>query len=396
MFAGQRSPMLRIAFVLLFALVGGAASANPSMVVDVQTGRVLQAERQYERWHPASLTKLMTALIAFQEIEAGRLTLKSPVRISLEAARKPPSHMAYPIGTIITLDNALKMMLVKSANDIAVAIAESVSGSVEEFAKRMNATAKSLGMEDSHFVNPHGLHDPAQYSTAYDLAVLARTIRKQYPQYDHYFSTEALKDGDHTYTGYNLLLGRFDGADGMKTGYICDSGFNIIGSATRNGTTLIAVVLGEMSSKRRAEKAADLLEAAFAEVGNESFEPVLASMPPPADRSKEITNVRATVCSQEANDARWADRSLDQFASSNMHPLTRELTPDTIFTGGAQGASMSAILLAGQYVDEIPVPVIRPIRLSDEVAESRQAAGLDLTGDRAIPIPEFRPEDSGA
>ncbi|MCI5075200.1 D-alanyl-D-alanine carboxypeptidase family protein [Oricola sp.] len=395
--------MLRLPLVALlcfFTVFGGTAGAvqtdAPSMVVEMATGRVLEAERPFARWHPASLTKLMTAYVAFREIESGALTLKSPVRISLEAARKPPSHMAYPVGTIITLDNALKMLLVKSANDIAVAIADSVSGSVEAFAERMNAEARRLGLEDTHFVNPHGLHDPEQYSSARDLAVLASTIRRDYPQYDHYFSTEALKDGETVYDSYNLLLGRFAGADGMKTGYICDAGFNLVGSATREGTTLIAVVLGEMSSKARAEKAADLLEAGFASLGSEGFQPVLASMTPPEDRSLKVENVRNIVCSQEANDARWADRSLDHFATTALAPLTRPLVPDTIFKGGAEGASMSAIMLAGRYIGEVPVPEYRPVRLTDEVAEARRAAGLDLDAKRAIPVPEFRPADSGA
>jgi len=398
MFADRRSPTLSIILAALLTFATGAAAAAatmPSMVVELETGRVLQAEREFERWHPASLTKLMTAYVAFRAMEDGELTPKSPVRVSLAAARKPPSHMAYPIGTIVTLDNALKMMLVKSANDIAVAIAESVSGSVDAFANRMNAEAKRLGMADTHFVNPHGLHDPEQYSSAHDLAVLARTIRKEFPQHDHYFSTEALKDGDRVYKSYNLLLGRFDGADGMKTGYICDSGFNLVASATREGTTLIAVVLGEISSKGRAERAADLLEEGFASLETETFRPVLASMSPPEDHSTEVTNVRATVCSQEANDARWADRSLDHFATDALHPLERDLVPVTIFKNGAEGTSMSATLLAGQYVDEVPVPELRPVRLSDEVAEARRDAGLDATGERKIPVPEFRP-DSGA
>ena len=118
-------------------------------------------------------------------------------------------------------------------------------------------------------------------------------------------------------------------------------------------------------------------------------------MPPPSDRSKDITNVRATVCSQEANDARWADRSLDSFASPAITPLTRDPVPVPIFIGGAEGASMSAILLAGQYIDAVPVPDFRPVRLSDEVAEARRAEGIDLAAERAIPVPEFRP-DQGA
>jgi len=377
---------------LFLPAMASADSTMPSLVVDVETGRVLHAQREFERWHPASITKLMTAWVAFREVESGALTLKSPVRVSLNAARKPPSHMAYPVGTIVTLDNALKMMLVKSANDIAVAIAESVSGSVEDFADRMNAEAARLGMADSHFVNPHGLHDEGQYSSAHDLALLARAIRREFPQYDRYFSTEALKDGETVYDSYNILLGRFAGADGMKTGYICESGFNLVASATRNGHTLIAVVLGEMSSKGRAERAAELLELGFARLDMLESLPPLATLQPPAGHSAEVTDLRATVCSQEANDARWANRSLDSFATPALTPLARALVAVPIFKGGAEGISKSAILFAGRYFDELPVPAGRPVPLTDEVAELRAQAGFP---GGAIPIPQSRP-DKGA
>jgi D-alanyl-D-alanine carboxypeptidase len=384
-----------LALLLLVANAASAASTMPSIVVDVTTGRVLHAQREFDRWRPASLTKLMTAYVTFKAIESGELTLKSPVRVSLNAARNPPSHMAYPIGTIVTLDNALKMMLVKSANDIAVAIAESVSGTVDEFAGRMNAEAARLGMRDSHFVNPNGLDDDGHYSTAHDLALLARAIRREFPQYEHYFSTEALKDGDKVYKSYNILLGRFKGADGMKTGYVCESGFNLVASATRNGTTLIAVVLGEMSSKKRAERAADLLELGFARLDHMESLPLLTAMQPPKDRSVKVADLRAAVCSKEANSARWADRSLASFDTPALTPLTRALVPVPIFKGGAEGVSRSAVMFAGQYFDALPVPAMRPVPLTDEVAESRRQAQLDGRAVGDIPIPESRP-DHGA
>ncbi|GAB4350757.1 MAG: D-alanyl-D-alanine carboxypeptidase family protein [Oricola sp.] len=388
-----RFALFRIAVLVLVVVLPRAAFADdplPSIVVDVQSGRVLHAQREFERWHPASLTKLMTAYVTFRDIESGALTLKSPVRVSANAARNPPSHMAYPVGTILTLDNALKMMLVKSANDIAVAIAESVSGSVPEFVARMNAEAARLGMADTHFVNPNGLHREEQYSSAYDLALLASRIRREFPQYDRYFAAEALQDGDKVYKSYNLLLGRFPGADGMKTGYICESGFNLVASATRGGHTLIAVVLGEISSKTRAERAADLLELGFARLDRLASLPQLASLRPPANHSTAVANMRATVCSQEANDARWADRSLDHFATAALHPLTREPVAIPIFKGGAEGVSKSAILFAGQYFDALPVPVNRPVPLTDEVAEMRAQAGRP---GGSIPVPQARPDE---
>jgi D-alanyl-D-alanine carboxypeptidase len=384
-------PIQRVFIAVLAVLWTAAASAGPSMVVDVKSGRVLHAEDAFELWIPASITKLMTAYVAFKEIEAGRLTLKSPVRVSRRAANAPPSHMAYPIGTIVNLDNALKMLIIKSANDIAIAIAEAASGSVEDFSKRMNEEARNLGMTDSRFVNPNGLYEAGHYSTARDLALLARAIRLEFPQYDAYFSAEALGFGETVARSYNYLIGRFPGADGMKTGYVCESGFNLLGSATRDGKTLIAVVLGEMSSKDRAERAADLLVQGFEADANGGDYPLLNDLEKPERRSEEVADIRSTVCSQEANDARWADRSLDSFDTAALTPMTREPMPVRVGPGNAEGMSRSVVLLFGQYFSDVPQPVERPFTLTDEVNEQRRRARFDLEPKSEVPVPVERP-----
>ena len=261
------APRRLIAYALAAAVIipFAPASAAPgaTIVVDAKSGKVLSHRNAFQRWYPASLTKIMTAYVAFRAIKAGQLTLKSPIRMSKNAAKEPPSKMGYKAGSEMTLDNALKMLIVKSANDVAVAIAESIAGTEREFAVRMNREARRLGMTGSNFVNPNGLHDKRQYSNARDLAILSAAVRREFPQYDRYFQLEAIKAGKKVLRSYNILLGRFAGADGMKTGFICASGFNLVGSSTRGGRTLVTVVLGATSQQERGETAADLLAAGF-------------------------------------------------------------------------------------------------------------------------------------
>ena len=231
---------------ILLATFG--AQANPSMVVDVQSGTVLSHEDAFKRWYPASITKLMTIYVVLDAVEKGEIALNSPVKFSKAASAQPPSKMYWGPGTVLNFDNAIKILAVKSANDVAMAVAESLAGSVEAFAARMNAQAARLGMTGTHFVNANGLFADGQYSTAHDLALLAMALRRDFPKHAHYFALEGIKYGKEDLANYNLLIGRFAGADGMKTGYICASGFNLVASATREGRTLIAVVLGAAAS----------------------------------------------------------------------------------------------------------------------------------------------------
>src|SRR5205085_1185778 len=174
-----------------------------------------------------------------------------------------PVKMGLAAGTVVTVDNALKMLMVKSANDMAVVLAEGVAGSIENFADLMNRSAQQLGMIQSSFVNPNGLPADEQISSARDLAILARALIREFPEYDYYWHLPGIRMGKLVQRNYNTLIGRYPGADGMKTGFICASGFNLVASATRNGKRLIAVVLGAPSSAARALKAAQLLERGF-------------------------------------------------------------------------------------------------------------------------------------
>ena len=348
----------------LVAMVAGHADAGTSIVVDAGTGEVLAADKAFDRWYPASITKLMTAYIAFDAIKSGKLTSQSPVTISANAARQPPSKMGYKPGNIVSLDNALKIMLVKSANDIAVAVGEAAGGA--NYPDAMNAAAAKLGMTGSHFANANGLHDPQNYTTARDLAILASALRTEFPHLSSYFGIEAIRYGEHLERNYNILLGRFDGADGMKTGFVCASGFNLVASATRSGRTLIAVVLGAMSQEQRAEKAANMLQAGFqglaAPIGS------LATLQPSGAPSAAAPDLRSTVCTEQAAADRWDGREIEgkiKFETPHITAMTRQPVAQGVglLSSGVSGGALSLDNLA-----RIPVPREKPVRLEPAAA----------------------------
>ncbi len=253
-----------ICATLGLALSGAVrAHAEAKLLFEASTGKVLLAENATYPWYPASVTKLMTTYTTLREVQQRKISLNTLITVTRDAAAQEPSKMGLPIGTRLTIDNALKMMLVKSANDVAVAIAEGVGGSIPKFADLMNANAARLGMTQSHFVNPNGLPAEHHVTSARDLGILARALIREFPQYDYYWHIHAIRYGNRIIHNYNHLLDRYPGADGMKTGFICASGFNLVASATRNGRRLIAVVLGAYSGAARTLEAAKLLERGF-------------------------------------------------------------------------------------------------------------------------------------
>jgi D-alanyl-D-alanine carboxypeptidase len=251
---------------LLASLCAGSASparAEALLLVDVESGKVLQAEDAGRAWHPASVTKLMTLYTTLRAVKEGRVKLDTPLKVSAYALSQKPTKMGFKVGTVFTVDNAIKMMMVKSANDMAVVLAEGVGGSVDGFAAMMNTNARALGMVQSNFVNPNGLPDDRQVMSARDLAILARALIHEFPEYDDYWHLHSIRFGKRVIANYNRLLDLYPGADGMKTGFICASGFNLVATATRNGRRLIAVVLGAPSASVRTFHAARLLEQGF-------------------------------------------------------------------------------------------------------------------------------------
>jgi D-alanyl-D-alanine carboxypeptidase len=349
-------------FSALIALAAPAGAA-PSLLFDLTDGRVISHEEAFQRWFPASLTKLMTAYVTFRAIEAGELRLDSPIVMSKKAAKEPPSKSGFKPGTVLTADNALKLMLVRSNNDIAMALGENVGGSEAAFAERMNTEAARLGMTDSHFVNPNGLHSPQQYTTARDLALLVAALRRDFPQFMSYFSIEGVIVGKKTLTNFNLLVGRYDGVDGMKTGFVCPSGFNMIGTATRDGRTLAAIVLGQPSATVRAEAAAAMLDRGFAnpKAGGDT----LAMLSRYGYESAAPKDMRDIICPKpvkaEKPEKQPSEQAEEETKSPYAMPYDHPLTLVAVTTGGATGPVPKAYaeMLANNYAD-VPVPTPRP------------------------------------
>lgn len=277
---------------------GLGAYDGPNITIDATNGRVLTANRPFDAWYPASTTKLMTAYVVFDAIRAGRVSMQSPVTISANAAAQPPSRAGLAVGQVLTVEAALRVLMVKSANDIAVALAESVAGSEPAFINQMNQAARAIGMERTIFTNPHGLPDHGQVTTAYDLGLLTLALWHGFPERRDFYSMGAVQLGQTSWTNHNLLLQRYRGAIGFKTGYICDSGFNLVGGAQRGGRTLITVVLGARSGLERAAATGHLLDDGFRRAGGlfgEAGQPV-QSYSPSGPVQTQATRLRPIVC----------------------------------------------------------------------------------------------------
>jgi D-alanyl-D-alanine carboxypeptidase len=243
--------------------LGPSAWAGPSLLFDSANGAVLYAEDLDTPWHPASLTKMMTAYVTFVAIQDGTLALDTPIGCSKFANGQGPTKLGLPVGGTITVETALQALIMKSANDVAVMLAEAVSGSHEAFVDYMNGMAGRLGMTRTKFANANGLPDPDQVTTARDMGKLAAAIVRDFPQYAYMWAMREMRVGSRQLHTHNGLLIHYPGADGMKTGFICDSGFNIVASATRANHKLIAVVFGEATIQERGVRTANLLEHGF-------------------------------------------------------------------------------------------------------------------------------------
>lgn len=323
---------LRASFIgcllAVFGLVLAAAAparANPILLVEADTGRVIEQKEAGRPWHPASVTKLMTVYVALNAVRNGRLKFDTPIPVSPAAASQQPSKMGFKVGTVVTLDNALKMVLVKSANDMAWLVGEGVAGSMPAFVAEMNATAAHLGMTGTHFENPNGLPDPDQVTTARDLAILARAIIYHFPEQEALFRIPAIKIGKVVLRNYNRLIDRYPGADGMKTGFVCGSGYNLVATATRGNKRLIAVILGARSGTARTEQAALLFEKGFQSSWSVfgAAAPLLSAIP---NSSGPIYDMRAEVCGgKRAVTASEADDEPDPQSSSSFSFATPAL-----------------------------------------------------------------------
>ncbi len=238
-------------------------SKYAAVLINSETGEVMYARQADARRYPASITKVMSLYVAFEELEAGRLKESDRITISRFAAGQPPSKLGLKPGSTISVHDAMGVMATRSANDISVALAEHISGSQEAFAARMTATARRIGMSNSVFRNPHGLPDAGHFTTARDIATLSRAVIRDFPQRYKLFSTVEFEYEGRAIGNHNHLLKTLPGVDGIKTGFTNAAGFTLAASAAKNGVRLIAVVLGGPNRFLRDGNVTDLLETGF-------------------------------------------------------------------------------------------------------------------------------------
>ena len=303
-----------------FLLVVALAIAQPahgqnltSIVVEYPSGKVLAQSGADVVTYPASLTKMMTLYLTFEALRAGRVGMATRLSVSAEAARQPPSKLGLRPGSTIRLDEAIRALAVKSANDVAVVLAEGIAGSEARFAQLMSYRARELGMTRTRFVNASGLPDERQRTTARDMAVLASRLLSDFPEYYGFFGLPHFVWKGRTYHNHNRLLATYPGMDGLKTGYIRASGYNLAASAVRNGRRLVAVVLGGASSGERNREMVRLLDEAFATglpanavaVPFESVRPTTATTggsAPPAEASPPCARAKRPTTRQPPAD----------------------------------------------------------------------------------------------
>ena len=330
------------------------AHAEALLVVEADTGKVLQADNATMPWYPASVTKIMTAYVTLKAVKDGRMSLDTLLTVSPVAASQSPSKMGFPPGTQLTIDNALKMMMVKSANDMAVVLAEGVGGSIDGFSAMMNQTAQKLGMTQTSYVNPNGLPADGQITSARDLAILARAVIRDLPEYEYFMHIPSIRYGRRVTQNFNKLIGRYPGADGFKTGFICASGYNLVASATRNGKRLIAVVLGASSGQARAVRAAQMLERGFGS-GLGWLKPALGTVDSLAPIDATPPNLRDEMCGGKRK--RPATDEDADVVAANGSASTGE-SAVTFFTAGLQPpVAKPADLIAAAPEPSEPIPV---------------------------------------
>src|ERR1700688_4785583 len=356
-------PLLRKStwtWIVLAAALGmvapRVAHAEAWLVVEADSGKVLEAQNATYPWYPASVTKMMTGYVTLKAVKEGRITLDTLLTVSPAAASQSPSKMGFRPGTQVTVENALAMMLVKSANDMAVVLAEGVGGAIDGFSAEMNQAAHRLGMTQTSYVNPNGLPADGQITSARDLAILARAIIRDLPEYEYFVHIPSIRFGRKITQNFNKLIGRYPGADGFKTGFICASGYNLVASATRNGKRLIAVVLGASSGQMRAVRAAQMLERGFANNTLSWLRPALGTVDNLAPIDASPPNLRDEMCGGKRHKPA-SDEDEDTVAGNTGGASSGE-TAITFFAAGLQPPMLKpSELLAAAPAPSEPIPV---------------------------------------
>jgi len=310
-----------------------------SIVVDGNSGAVLQASNPDALRHPASLTKIMTLYLLFERLEASKFKLDSPLKVSEYAAEQAPTKLGLKPGQTIAVEDAIKAIVTKSANDAAVVVAENLGGDESNFAKLMTQKARALGMTRTTYINASGLPDDDQITTARDQALLGRLIQKRFPRYYKYFSTESFVYHGEVLRNHNHLLGSIEGVDGIKTGFTRASGFNVVTSVHRDGHYIVAVVMGGRSSLERDVQMRDLISAQIKETALKRPAPVVAK----SNQRGEIQSVSASgpIASQ--------GNPIDPIQPLSVQAIVFPTAPE-------QSAPLAPVPVLGRVADNAPQP----------------------------------------
>jgi D-alanyl-D-alanine carboxypeptidase len=361
--------LAHIFFILLMCLAGSvdakplkkakAVGAQPmysAIVIDAHTGKILHNEQADSITYPASLTKMMTLYLLFEAIETGKLDPNKKLIVSKYASTQSPTKLYLKAGDTISVRDALLGIMTKSANDASVVVAEGLAGSEEQFAARMTAKARALGMANTTFCNASGLPNLNQKTTARDMATLSLAIYKHYPRYYSFFRTKSFYFKGQSHQNHNHLLGKVPGLDGIKTGWIIASGWNLSASAMRDGQRVMAVVMGGKSRLWRDKRVADLIEAGFEKLNNKNG-PLI-----PVPSTRPEMNVQA-----QAEAAREAPQSAAPVASAHTALAGTQSTPPQ----SATPPSIKTALAATQATP--PQPRTKPKIVS--VSEKQSVMG---------------------
>lgn len=352
---------LLLALCLAFAASPVDARQQSHIILDYDSGAVLDADEADERAYPASLTKMMTLYLTFRALEAGQITMKSRLRVSARAARMPPTKLGLKAGGTLRVEDAILGLVTRSANDAAAVLAEALGGSESRFALLMTKTARRLGMSRTVFRNASGLPDRTQVSTARDLSRLAVRLIGDYPRYYRYFSRKSFSLGGRTYGNHNRLLLSYSGMDGLKTGYTRASGFNLAASAIRGGRRLVAVVLGGNTAQARDDRMAGLLDAGFDELDRRGEAPALVAMTEPSP-PKPVLAAAVLASAAAEGDAELATEV--EAETSGAEVVVASLTAET-------GATMT----------DVPVPeprIVSTAAVRKAALRANPAAALKL------------------
>lgn len=300
----MRFPFLKLALapiVLTFASAAATAKPYSAFVAEIDSERVLYQHNPDDLRHPASLTKMMTLYLVFDALAHGRISLQDPLWASRFGTTRPPSKLGLRVGDAITVEEGILALVTQSANDAATTLAEGLAGSEERFAEVMTRKARQLGMQDTVFRNASGLPDPVQVTTARDMFRLGKALIQDFPRYYRYFSTESFQYAGRQFKNHNHLLGRYYGADGIKTGFIHASGFNLVASAQRNGHRLIGVVFGGNTAARRDAHMEEILDDGFAQLDGfpaKTYLTTLDQMLPEAPKVRQSEGVATALLSE--------------------------------------------------------------------------------------------------